>query len=256
MSTQTPGLNSFTTPESIHREYTTLQSIILKICNAISLSYIFLISSAGAFAYQQNLRTPSVISEMTYQDISSAYALTTKLKEDLLTNIASSYSIPMSILRLPNVFGPPFMAGRPQGLVNKLILSSFNGDVVNINVSLHSKKNVLYIDDFCAAFLALLNLRSSSIVIPKLLLVASNHHISIGETIESINMCMNRFTNSKPNIKRTVPDSTQFTEYNPILDNSLLMSTLVDFTFTPFFTSIENSILELLAQPYTLDKQS
>ena len=248
VSTQIPGLNSFSSFGSIYEEVSTLQYILNNICELVHLSYIYLISSAGAFAYQQSPRTPDFISEETSLNISSSYALTTKLKEDLFTQISVTYSVPMSILRLSNVFGPPFIKNRSQGLINKLISSSFLRKSVHINVPLTLKKNVLFIDDFCTIFTKLLCLHLNGVAIPKQLLVCSSNDITISEIIQTINTALDHISKSRPLINYSIPVDNKYMDIHPTFDNTLLLTTLSDFSFTPFLSSIEKSINEYLLQ--------
>ncbi len=245
ISTETPGLDSFTSSRSICQELSTLSSILRDIHGSVRLSFVYLVSSAGAFAYQAGKSGPHHISEDSCEELSSGYALTTKLKEDMLTEFCRSYSIPNSILRLSNLFGPPFILERSQGLINKLLLSSAFNSEVTIRVPLETRKNFLFIDDFCEILYRLIKLHLDRHTIPRLLLVCSSEHISIREVVDVINCCLDSFCLGRPVVTYSLsePHSTQ---PDPVLYNSLIASTLKEFSFTPFSASVRICVYRLL----------
>lgn len=80
---------------------------------------------------------------------------TLKLKQEQLIE-RRFHSKNVIILRVSNVFGDPFKKNKMTGVIDKLISSSFSGEVVSIFENLKSERDYLYINDLVSAVLKLL----------------------------------------------------------------------------------------------------
>lgn len=113
-------------------------------------SFIF-ISSAGALystSPTENYDEKSKIEPIGF------YGLLKFKQEELIKSKFSGRNI--IILRPSNIFGDPFKKNKLTGVVDRLIATCLNGEVVNIFENLNSLRDYLYIKDFETAVIQLL----------------------------------------------------------------------------------------------------
>lgn len=119
-------------------------------CNPNGI-FIF-ISSAGAL-YPLNLEASC--NESVPLSPKSFYGHLKFAQEVMIKKNFSGKSV--VILRPTNVFGNPYKKNKKTGVIDKVILSSLNGDIVEIFENLNSKRNYIYISDFCSAIFQLIS---------------------------------------------------------------------------------------------------
>jgi nucleoside-diphosphate-sugar epimerase len=132
-------------------QYKNIYKRLIENLNPDSISNIIFLSSGGAL-YDRNDNNKK--NELATINPSSSYGLLKFELEKYLQSISSKLSMPLTILRISNVYGPGQVANRGQGLIPTIIARLMNNK--EIRVTPNSVRDYLHISDLNIMLLGVL----------------------------------------------------------------------------------------------------
>lgn len=117
----------------------------------------------------------------------SAYGLSKLVTEKYLYLYAAQYGIRSLVLRLSNPYGP-YHYSQKQGIINIAIERSLDGKLFEIWGDGTGKKDYIYIEDFCAILMLLIDKWKSQYTVVN---VGSGNLLSVNEIVNSIKTIVN-----------------------------------------------------------------
>ena len=166
----------------------------------------------------------------------SSYGIVKLTIEKYLFLFQKLYGINPLILRLSNPYGPYHYSAK-QGIVNVALRKAVNQEPITVWGNGDSKKDYIYIQDFCTILFALLNAQISNGVFN----VASGN-------ILSLNQILSEIKGRYPNLKWENKPASEYDVLQFELDTLKLKNTIGDFPFSSFEEGLSQTIKWLLEE--------
>jgi len=146
--------------------------------------HFFLTSSAGgAFA---NSVDPPFTWKTPAQPL-SPYGELKVAQENLVAEMLAG-SVPVTVGRVSNLYGPGQDLGKLQGLISRLALASITRQPINIFVPLDTIRDYIYVDDAARTISRILAMRYGSSNPVQTEIVASGSPTTVGQLIKMMNL--------------------------------------------------------------------
>jgi len=145
--------------------------------------HFFLTSSAGGvYAGSAN---PPFSSATSVHPLSPYGEL--KLAQERLARAMLTGSVPVTVGRVSNLYGPGQDLNKLQGLISRLALASITRQPINIFVPLDTIRDYIFVDDAARTIIKVLQRTASSDRV-KIEVVASGSPTTVGQLIQTMNL--------------------------------------------------------------------
>lgn len=191
---------------------------------------IVFISSGGAIYGDHYFnKTEHTEDEVLYPK--SAYGVSKLVIEKYLYLYGVQHGIKSLVLRLSNPYGP-YHYSQKQGVINIALERAIKGDTFEIWGDGNGKKDYIYIEDFCAILMKLLNEWKDGY---SLINVGSGQLYSVNDIVGEIKKTIN------PSFEWTYRNANMLDVQDFKLDLSSLKSVIEDFKYTSFTDGLKKT---------------